>query len=443
MQLENDALAPGRVIAGRYRLEHLLGRGGMGTVWRAEHLALQSPVAIKVIDPIAAEDEASRKRFLLEARAAAALRSTHIVQILDHGVDEDLPYIVMELLSGESLQERLDRERRLSPAQTARIVSQMAKAVGKAHDAGIVHRDLKPANVFLAEDDDAEIVKVLDFGVAKHTTGGLDEGVQTTTGALIGTPFFMSPEQAEGDKAIDWRSDVWSIGVVAFQCMTGRLPFEADNIGALVMKIGVRPKPVPSEIHEVPDGFDAWFDRATDRAPSDRFPSVRAMSDALNELIATPDGHDAEEDGASSMNGAAASSAIESRADGSRSSSLGVVALGAVVLVAVGVAVAYGSRDSTPTRSTSVSATEPLAAPPAPEPAPEPTVAPADRPARADTEETDAVDAGRSEPPDAEKRAPKKRAAARVRVTTPPPPSASPPQRHPKGEIPENVNLGL
>src|SRR5262245_3579430 len=158
---------PGLVLAGRYRLEEKLGEGGMGTVWKCEHLVLCAPVAVKVLDRDVSRDEEAHDRFIREARAAATLRSPHVVQILDYGIDEGYPYIAMELLEGETLQKRLARLGKLTPIDTARIIAHVARAVGRAHEAGIIHRDLKPENVFIVRNEDAEISKVLDFGVAK------------------------------------------------------------------------------------------------------------------------------------------------------------------------------------------------------------------------------------------------------------------------------------
>src|SRR5262249_22596563 len=157
------------ILAGKYRLIRELGKGGMGSVWMAEHLTLKSPVAVKLIDPEIATNPDAVARFLREARAAAALRSPHVVQILDYGADGAAPYIAMELLEGESLGQRLLRLGRLSPAETSRIMTHVARAIGRAHDAGIVHRDLKPENVFVVKNDEEEIAKVLDFGIAKST----------------------------------------------------------------------------------------------------------------------------------------------------------------------------------------------------------------------------------------------------------------------------------
>ncbi len=250
----------------------------MGSVWLAEHLSLRSQVAIKLIHVDMANSVEALTRFLREAQSAAALRSPHVVQILDHGVDEGTPYIAMELLDGESLATRLNRVGSLQWAEVARIMTQIGRAMVRAHDAGIVHRDLKPDNVFLVHNDDEEIAKVLDFGIAKSTgPGSLGSSASsaTRTGAVLGTPYYMSPEQVEGAKTLDHRADIWAMGVIAFECLIGRRPFEAETLGGLLLAICTRPIAVPSQCGAVPDGFDAWFARACSRELSERFASAR------------------------------------------------------------------------------------------------------------------------------------------------------------------------
>jgi serine/threonine-protein kinase len=284
--MSSESQESGRVIAGRYRLETLLGRGGMGSVWRAEHLTLGSEVAVKLIDPSVASHPEVRARFVREAKAAAQLRSPHVVQILDYGVDGDTPFIAMELMVGESLSSRLDRVGRLSAEETSRIVTEIARALGKAHEAGIIHRDLKPDNVFLVRNDDTEIAKVLDFGVAKKQAFGTDEAHMTSTGAVLGTPYYMSPEQAEGLKDLDHRTDIWALAVIAYECLVGVRPFDGDTLGGVFLSICARPKPVPSLVRpDLPAGFDAWFERGTARLMADRFPTAREAAQALKDLV--------------------------------------------------------------------------------------------------------------------------------------------------------------
>ncbi|HYQ40676.1 MAG TPA: protein kinase [Polyangiaceae bacterium] len=282
----DPALLRDRVLVGRYRLDERLGAGGMGSIWRAYHLVLQAPVAVKLIDREAVADEETLGRFMREAQSAATLRSPHVVQILDYGVDDKLPFIVMELLDGENLAQRLRRQGRLGSADTARIVTHIGRAMARAHEANIVHRDLKPENVFLIRNEDEEIAKVLDFGVAKVAVGELGEqGSRTRTGSILGTPYYMSPEQAQGNKTVDHRSDLWSLGVIAFECLTGKRPFYSDGLGDLVLQICIRDIPVPSESSSVPVGFDAWFARAVSRDPETRFQSARELTDALREVL--------------------------------------------------------------------------------------------------------------------------------------------------------------
>jgi eukaryotic-like serine/threonine-protein kinase len=277
--------APQQVLSGKYRLERELGRGGMGSVWLAQHLTLRSPVAIKLIDPEIATNHEALSRFLREAQAAASLRSPHVVQILDHGVDDGVPFIVMELLDGESLAARLERLRRLSPPDTAHLMTQVGRAMTKAHEAGIVHRDLKPDNIFLVRNDEEEIAKVLDFGVAKsHTHGVGAVSSATRTGSVLGTPYYMSPEQAEGSKSVDHRTDIWAMGVIAWECLLGARPFEAETLGGLLLAICARDMPTPSRCGPVPAGFDAWFARACSRDVSQRFVSAKEAASELRHV---------------------------------------------------------------------------------------------------------------------------------------------------------------
>jgi serine/threonine protein kinase len=280
----------GSVLASKYRLISLLGRGGMGSVWRAEHLDLRAPVAVKLLDPVIAASSEGLTRFHREARAAAALRSPHVVQIFDRGIDESTgqPYIVMELMEGESLAARIVRKVRLSAGETSRVITHIARALARAHDAGIVHRDLKPDNVFLVRNEDEEIAKVLDFGIAKTAAYSIGQEGGTRTGAVMGTPYYMSPEQISGSKAVDYRADLWALGVIACECLTGRRPFEADSIGGLALKICAEPMPRPSALGPVPRDFDAWFERAASRDPAGRFQSAREAADELRRSCESP-----------------------------------------------------------------------------------------------------------------------------------------------------------
>ncbi len=284
-------LAEPVILGGRYRLIRQLMEGGMGSVWYAEHLTLRSPVAVKLITLEGNCSEESLQRFLHEARAGAALRSPHVVQILDYGLHEGLPYLVMELLVGESLADRLNRVGALGVRTTERIVSQVARALTRAHDAGVVHRDLKPENIFLVDDADDLLVKLLDFGIAKSSVDSLTSLVaaqHTRTGMFIGTPQYASPEQIEGVSALDYRTDIWSLGVVAYECLLGQTLFSGDTIGKIMVEICSQPLPIPSERGFVPDGFDAWFARACSRDPDQRFQSAREAATELTLLCGGP-----------------------------------------------------------------------------------------------------------------------------------------------------------
>jgi serine/threonine protein kinase len=260
----------------------------MGTVWQAKHLTLHSLVAVKMMHPSIGFSKTGLQRFMLEARAAAGMRSPHVVQVLDHGVDAGTPYIVMELLEGETLAARLRRVRRLSPRDTALFITHVARALSKAERVGITHRDLKPDNVFLIQNEDEEIAKVLDFGVAKvdsPTFGSFGEGGEpTAAGALLGTPYYASPEQADGLKSIDHRTDIWSLSVMTYECLLGRRPFDGTSLPKLLMAICKDPLPVPSQHGDVPAGFDAWFARACSRRIEGRFESARAAATELSRL---------------------------------------------------------------------------------------------------------------------------------------------------------------
>ena len=274
------------LVAGKYELVRMIGRGGMGSVWEAKHVSLGPKVAIKFVDVEQAQSEEARTRFQNEARAAASIQSKHAIKVHDHGLLEDgRPYIVMELLVGDPLDKRLDLLKVLPIGDTARMVQQVARALQQAHDSGITHRDLKPENIFLERgpDEDVDSAKVLDFGIAKMK-GAHALGVSSTTktGMLMGTPFFMSPEQARGLKSVDYRSDLWSLGVIVFRCVTGVLPFDGESLGDLLVKICAAPIPVPSHVMPgLPPQFDAWMMKALDREPTQRFQSALEMAESL------------------------------------------------------------------------------------------------------------------------------------------------------------------
>ncbi|MFW5739667.1 MAG: serine/threonine-protein kinase [Myxococcota bacterium] len=288
LRASRNAVRRGDVVAGKYRLVRELGSGSQGRVWEGVHLQMGTPLAVKVLDPNLASRPDYVSRFKREASAAAALRSPHVVQIFDFGIWEEIPYIAMELLEGEDLGSRLDRNGRLPAPAVSAIVTQVSRALIRAHKRSIVHRDMKPDNIYLCTDDEgeAEIVKILDFGVAK-AVGGVSLA-RTGTGVVLGTPYYMSPEQAQGEKRIDHRTDLWALGVITFEAIVGRRPFEATNLGDLLVKICATDPPRPSDLFAgVPEGFDEWFLRACARNPDDRFTSAKEMAATLAILCGT------------------------------------------------------------------------------------------------------------------------------------------------------------
>lgn len=271
-------------IVQRYRLERLIARGGMGSVWAAVDEKLKRDVAIKLLSPSWTASDDARGRFEREAMAVAKLQTPHVVQIFDYGVESDTPFIVMEKLKGEDLRTRLHREKTLSLEDTAILLVQVAKALSIAHGAGIVHRDLKPGNVFIVHGEE-ELVKVLDFGVAKLFVDDDYAQERTKEGALLGTPQFMSPEQARGHVEIDLRADIWSLGVIVFKALTGRLPFLGKAAGDVIVRICTETAPAPTSINpDLPAEADAFFEKALAQKRDNRFASAKEMALAFGAL---------------------------------------------------------------------------------------------------------------------------------------------------------------
>ena len=284
------AIGARRLIGDRYELEAPIGKGGIGEVWRARHVALNSRVAIKFLQLASAEKELAKRRFTTEAQITAQLKTPNAVQVFDFGITDDgQPYLVMELLEGETLGRRLEPVGRLGILETAVLLGQAARALQRAHQLGIVHRDFKPDNVVICADDEGrDQVKVLDFGVAK-LVGALEEGADresgegleaagsapsfTKTGMVLGTPLYMAPEQVRNAAEVDLRADIWAFGVVAFQCLTGRAPFNGATLAELFERIqgGLHPRADFLD-PTVPPAFDMWFDIACAPDPSKRFP---------------------------------------------------------------------------------------------------------------------------------------------------------------------------
>ncbi len=262
----------------------------MGRVWIAEHLTLDTEVVVKFMAEDIADTVDGAARFAREASVAAAVKSPHVVQMFDHGVTpEGDAYIVMELLEGRDLSAHLSAHGPMAPTDVAALIAQVAKALGKAHQVGVIHRDIKPDNIFLcnADSDGGELfVKLLDFGIAKRDQY-LVAGSATTTGAVVGTPYYMSPEQIIGDKEIDARTDIWSLGVVAFEAMTGKRPFEGTTVGAITLAIHTGTRRITDHLPNAPVTLDGWFGKACARDPKERFQTPREASQALLMAVGT------------------------------------------------------------------------------------------------------------------------------------------------------------
>lgn len=274
-------------VGERYRLVRQLGEGGMASVWVATDLESGVDVAIKFLAPAFAASPKFRARFAQEAFALQELSSPNIVKVYAHGEDEHRrPYIVMELLDGEDLQARLAREKLLSFTEVAALLAEVAKALQHAHAKGIVHRDLKPANVFFARSDGEEHIKLLDFGIAKIKRSD-STAEATRTGMIFGTFNYMSPEQMRGSKDVDSRSDVWSLGVIAFRTVTGELPFPGQEYPELFPKICHDPIPAASAVAPaltISAEMDAFFARALDRDPQRRFQTALELAEEFERV---------------------------------------------------------------------------------------------------------------------------------------------------------------
>jgi len=266
------------------RLVRELGSGGMGRVWIADHLVLGQRVAVKFMAPELADEPGAVSRFSREAVAASEVRSEHVVQMLDHGLsDEGSPYLVMELLDGCDLATLLTRHRVLAPVKVTHVVTSIAKGLARAHERGVIHRDVKPSNVFLVgPESDRPLAKVLDFGIAKTAS---PDATATATGVSLGTVHYMSPEQVLA-KPLDHRTDIWSLGVVAFEALTGTVPFDCASMGSLALALHTRPFPKPSmRAPSLGTAFDEWTQRACAREPADRFASMHEASGALTRAL--------------------------------------------------------------------------------------------------------------------------------------------------------------
>jgi serine/threonine-protein kinase len=254
----------------------------MGSVWMAQHEGLGIPVAVKLLREEHANHPGAFARLRREAAATARIRCPHVVQLFDLGITAGgVPYIVMELLEGQTLEDMVAARGRLTLDETLLVVRQVASALDKAHDQGVVHRDIKPDNLFVIDTEKDIFVKVLDFGVALDLYEHADR--LTATGTVVGTPHFMSPEQMVGGEDVTHRSDIWSLGVVAYYCMTGVLPYQGDSVAALAIAIDRSAPPPPSAIApDLPPWVDAWMTKILEPDPTRRIATARAMIEELD-----------------------------------------------------------------------------------------------------------------------------------------------------------------
>ncbi len=276
----------GSVVAGRYRIDRALGAGTMGVVVAAWHLELEQAVAIKFLNPSVLGASEALERFRREARAAARIKSEHVARVLDVGALENgLPFMVMELLEGRSLDEELMARGSIPVPEAVSAVLQVIDALAEAHAAGIVHRDLKPANLFVSQRADRSVVvKVLDFGISKivgDTSGPSGVGL-TRTGMIVGSPLYMSPEQLRSTKSVDQRADIWALGTILYQLVTGRTPYDADSAPDLyAMLLRDNPAPISRYRADLPPGLDAVIHHCLEREPEQRYANVSELADAL------------------------------------------------------------------------------------------------------------------------------------------------------------------
>ncbi len=289
LPLAGTSVKIGDVLGGKYRIDGQLGAGGMGVVLSATHLELEAPVAIKVVRDELARNEEVVARMLFEARAAAKLRSSHVVRVLDVArLPSGAPYIVMERLLGCDLATVLANERRLPAEEAVDYLLQACDGLLEAHALGIIHRDLKPENLFRASTPEGFVVKVLDFGISKDTASVSSAGprsVMTNAGSAIGSPYYMSPEQMRASLPVDARADIWSLGTILFELLSGRCPFEGDTLPVVCAKVlDEAPPDLSALAPDVPDALKRVVERCLQKSRDERYASVEELAQALREL---------------------------------------------------------------------------------------------------------------------------------------------------------------
>jgi len=290
--LDRHGFRRGQLFAGKYRLEGLLGEGGMGLVLLATHVDLQRTVAIKIVRSELARNDEIVERLLAEAQVAASIRSEHVTRVLDLGrLDSGTPYIVLEYLQGRDLAALLDEHGPLPFETAVDFLLQVCDALAEAHAAGVIHRDLKPENLFLTHRaDGTPIIKLIDFGISKNLTARDRRAVLTNPAQLVGSPYYMAPEQMRGARVVDARADIWALGVVLYELCTGQTPFAADSIPAVChLVIQEDPTPPRTFAPEMPEELEAVICGCLHKDPGDRYGDVAELAAALAPF-ASPEG---------------------------------------------------------------------------------------------------------------------------------------------------------
>jgi eukaryotic-like serine/threonine-protein kinase len=292
-QSDRFALGPGTIVGGKYRIDGCLGTGGMGVVLSAVHLELDAPVAIKIVRDDFAANEAIVSRLLFEARAVARMQSVHVVRVLDVArLPNGAPYIVMEKLRGGDLASLLEQRGAIPVAEAIGYLLQACEGLIEAHGLGIVHRDLKPENLFLAVTPEGVVLKILDFGISKDLGTAFRDGSRTTLtkgGAAIGSPSYMAPEQIRAAPNLDARADIWSLGTILFELLTGRCPFEADTVAMMYQKVLTEDPPSLLDVlPSAPSELNTIIQLCLRKEPDDRFQTVQELATALRGLSRPP-----------------------------------------------------------------------------------------------------------------------------------------------------------
>jgi len=285
--VQNAPVQVGEILANKFRVERVLGQGGMGVVVEAWHLQLEQRVALKFLLSEGASDSEVNARFMREAKASARLKSEHAAKVLDVGqLGSGAPYIVMEYLDGHDLEHALDEAGTLPVALAVDYVLQACEAIAEAHAAGIVHRDLKPANLFLTRGaDGSPCIKVLDFGISKNIEANATDNGMTKTKAMLGTPYFMSPEQMRSSRKVDQRADIWALGMILCQLTTGHTTFERDTLAELCAAVLTEPPDLPSKFNpSIPGELEAIILKCLEKDADNRYPDLSALCHELAPL---------------------------------------------------------------------------------------------------------------------------------------------------------------